>query len=64
MVRFSVELFDLNLVLFRYGVNVFYIAIHRNDYTLLVLHFSFVTCPASNCGYTVVGSAQNVQQLV
>ena len=64
MVWFSVELFGLYLVLFRYGVNVFYITIHHNDYTLLVLHFSLVTCPASNCVYTVVGSPQNVQQLV
>ena len=64
MVWFSVELFDLYLLLFRYGVNGFYITIHHNDCTLLVLHFSFVTCPASNCASTVVGSPQNVQQLV
>ena len=44
---FSVELFDLYLLLFRYGVNVFYITIHHNDCTLLVLHFSLVTYPAS-----------------
>ena len=49
MVRFSIELFDLYLLLFRYGVNVFYITIHLNDCTLLVLHFSLVKCPASNC---------------
>ena len=55
MVRFSVRLFELYLLLFRYGVSVFFITIHHNDYTLLVLHFSLVTCPASNCAYTVVG---------
>ena len=64
MVRFSVQLFDLYLALSRYVINVFYITIHYNDYTPLVLHFSLVTCPASNCAYTVVGSPQNVQQLV
>ena len=55
MVRFSVGLFDLYLLLFRYGVSVFYITIHHSDYTLLVLHSFLVTCPASNCAYTVVG---------
>ena len=54
--RFSVELFDFYLLLFRYGVNVFYITIHHNDYTLLVLHFSLVTYPASKGTYAVVGS--------
>ena len=56
MVRFLVELIDLYLALFRYGVNVCYITIHHNDCTLLVLQFSLVTFPAINCAYTVVGS--------